>query len=78
MPHDEHYIDTYIARRTTLIAAWEQWDEAPGHDTRAHAFADALIDYAGQAHVQLAQFAMAKRRAGHSYTETLDLWENDW
>lgn len=71
-------IDTYILRRARVIATWTAWDEQPGNSTRANAFIDACIDYAGEAHVAFAKFISAVRRGGGDRTSALVAWEMDW
>ncbi len=72
-------LDDYITRRTSLIRAWEAWDEAPGNAARATAMANAIVAYAGDAHVDCQKFLAAVRRAGGANRESaLDAWETDW
>lgn len=64
--------------RDALLRTWEAWDEAPGNPHRANAFEDACNAVAGQAANDLRKALAARRRAGMSYAEAFDAWEQEW
>jgi hypothetical protein len=71
-------LNTYGLIREQLIVAWERWDEQPSNHSRVHAHVNAVVAYAGAAHVEFSQFAAALRRQGIDRQTILDQWESDW
>lgn len=78
MEPDRVFLDDYVERRRTLLAAWAAWDERPGDPSRANAMEDACKHYAGDATHQFRKFVSAVRRHGGNPEEALDAWERDW
>jgi hypothetical protein len=72
------YLDEYSRLRTELIVTWERWDEQPANHSRVHAHVDAVVAYAGAAHVEFSKFAAAARRQGIDRQTILNQWESDW
>lgn len=64
--------------RDTLLRTWAAWDQAPANQYRVNAFVDACNAYAGDGANNLRKALAAARRAGMTYTEALDTWEQDW
>jgi hypothetical protein len=71
-------LDEMIQRRADVIAAWIEWDDAPGNAHKANAFVDACIAYAGRSNVAFAKFIAAVRRGGGDRESALQAWESDW
>lgn len=71
-------LDERMTLRAAVLLAWASWDEQPGNDARANAYADACVAYCGDAHNDYRRNSSASRRAGIDRPTALERWEADW
>lgn len=69
---------SYLENRKRVLVTWRAWDSQPSNVSRALARAEAVTAFAGKSANELCRFLAAARRAGVSYDQALNDWEEDW
>jgi len=60
-----------------LIARWHAWDERPGNKAAANALVDAVVEHAGNGHLDLYRHVAAARQSGLTIAAAIYTWSDE-